>query len=210
MTKQEITKLIQQGEGLSLEFKESRRALNRDIYETICAFLNRHGGTLLLGVKNNGDVIGIEPDALMHIKQDLVNTLNNPQKISPPAYLSIEEIDLDEKKILHIYVPESSQVHRCGGKIFDRNEDGDFNITDQTHGVAQLYQRKQNTFTETIYGSTTKITRGQKWTTSASLKVPNFFRSTQKPKKQASLALVLCYLEQTNLSCKFLLRTAPI
>ena len=30
------------------------------------------------------------------------------------------------------YVPESSQVHRCKSKIFDRNSDGDFNITDKS------------------------------------------------------------------------------
>ncbi len=50
--------------------------------------------------------------------------------------------------ILHIYVPESSQVHRCSGRIFDRNEDGDFDITDHTRPVADLYHRKQATYSE--------------------------------------------------------------
>jgi len=45
-------------------------------------------------------------------------------------------------------VPESSQVHRCNDKIFDRNEDGDFNITDHTGLVAALYQRKQSNYAE--------------------------------------------------------------
>src|SRR5699024_7856918 len=51
-------------------------------------------------------------------------------------------------KLLRIYVPESSQVHRCNGRIYDRNEDGDFDITDQTTQVARLYQRKQATYSE--------------------------------------------------------------
>ena len=36
----------------------------------------------------------------------------------------------------YIYIPESSQVHRCNGKIFDRNEDGDMDITDNTNLVS--------------------------------------------------------------------------
>jgi ATP-dependent DNA helicase RecG len=52
--------LIRQGEGLTLEFKQSRDALNRDVYETVCAFLNRHGGTILLGVTDAGEVSGID------------------------------------------------------------------------------------------------------------------------------------------------------
>ena len=47
-----------------------------------------------------------------------------------------------------VYVPESSQVHNTSGKIFDRNEDGDFDITKQPEQVTQLYLRKQSSYTE--------------------------------------------------------------
>ncbi len=47
-----------------------------------------------------------------------------------------------------IYVPESSQVHSTNGQIFDRNEDGDFDITRRTEQVTQLYLRKQATYSE--------------------------------------------------------------
>jgi ATP-dependent DNA helicase RecG len=39
-------------------------------------------------------------------------------------------------------------VHRCNGRIYDRNEDGDFDITNHTVQVASLYQRKQATYSE--------------------------------------------------------------
>lgn len=55
---------------------------------------------------------------------------------------------MEGKTILRIYVPESSQVHRCNGRIFDRNEDGDLDITDRTRQVADLYHRKQVTYSE--------------------------------------------------------------
>jgi len=46
----QVLEIIKKGEGLDLEFKTCRDQLNRDVYETVCAFLNRHGGTILLGV----------------------------------------------------------------------------------------------------------------------------------------------------------------
>ncbi len=143
-----LLELIPKGEGIELEFKTCRNQLNRDVYETVCAFLNRHGGTILLGVQDDGTILGIEPDAAAQLKKDFVTAINNPQKITPPTYLSVDEVEVAGKSLLHIFVPESSQVHRCNGRIYDRNEDGDLDITDHTTQVAHLYQRKQATFSE--------------------------------------------------------------
>ena len=148
MNERQLLKLIAQGEGIDLEFKTCRDQLSRDVYETVCAFLNRHGGTILLGVSDSGDIQGIEENALEQIKKDFITATNNPQKIHPPAYLSVNEEEVKGKSILRIFIPESSQVHRCNGRIYDRNEDGDFDITDHTRQVADLYQRKQATYSE--------------------------------------------------------------
>ncbi len=43
--------IIKNGEGLTTEFKESKSKLNKDIYETVCAFLNRDGGDIVLGIR---------------------------------------------------------------------------------------------------------------------------------------------------------------
>lgn len=145
---QKVLKMIHRGEGLDVEFKTCRDQISRGVYETVCAFLNRHGGTILLGVQDSGSIQGIDLEQISQIRKDFVTAINNPQKITPPTYLSINEVQVDEKRILQIFVPESSQVHRCNGRIFDRNEDGDLDITDHTLGVARLYQRKQATYTE--------------------------------------------------------------
>ena len=105
----DLKTLIKQGEGISVEFKECRRTLNRDIYKTVCAFLNRHGGTLLLGVADAGELTGVEPDSMEQIKKDFVTAINNPQKLHPPAYLSIDEVEVEGKMILRIHVPEKQQ-----------------------------------------------------------------------------------------------------
>lgn len=144
----QLLEMIRQGEGIATEFKTCRNHLNRDVYETVCAFLNRHGGTILLGVTDSGDIQGFEQDAVAKIKRGFVTAINNPQKIYPPAYLSVDELKIEGKRILRVYVAESSQVHRCNGRIHDRNEDGDLDITDNTRQVADLYQRKQATYSE--------------------------------------------------------------
>jgi len=66
----DLKALIRQGEGISVEFKECGSALNRDVYKTVCAFLNRHGGTLLLGVSDAGEVTGVDPDCVEQIKKE--------------------------------------------------------------------------------------------------------------------------------------------
>ena len=144
----DLKALIKQGEGISVEFKECRRTLNRNAYETVCAFLNRHGGTMLLGVSDAGEVTCVDPNCVEQIKKNFVTAINNPQKLHPPAYLANDELEVEGKIILRIYVPESSQVHRYNGRIFDRNEDGDFDITNHTRQVADLYIRKQVTYSE--------------------------------------------------------------
>ena len=63
-------------------------------------------------------------------------------------YLPVDEIETGGKTILHVYIPESSQVHNTNRRIFDRNEDGDFDITDNTDLVAAMYIRKQREYTE--------------------------------------------------------------
>ena len=145
---QQLKSLISKGEGIDLEFKSCRNQLNNNVYKTVCAFLNRHGGIILLGIHDDGTIKGIDPESEVQIRKDFITAINNPQKISPPTYLSIDDVEVDSKKLLRIYVPESSQVHRCNGRIYDRNEDGDLDITDHTIQVAHLYQRKQATYSE--------------------------------------------------------------
>jgi len=148
MNESKLQEIIKQGEGVSVEFKECRTSLNKDIFDTVCAFLNRSGGELLLGLNDQGKIMGIDKKHLNKIKKNFATAINNPQKISPTFYLTIEPIEIKGKNVLYIYVPESSQVHRCNGKIYDRNEDGDFNITDNSHLVTSLYLRKQTTYSE--------------------------------------------------------------
>lgn len=140
----DIKSIIEEGEGISVEFKESKRELNKDVFESVCAMLNRLGGHLLLGVEDDGTVCGVDEDCVEKIKKNFVTQMNNPDKISPTFFTQLEEYKVNGKTVIYAKIPFTPDVHRTAGKIFDRNEDGDFNITNNTSLVAQLYNRKSN------------------------------------------------------------------
>lgn len=146
MDVRELLKIIEEGEGNSIEFKKSTNDITKDVYDTVCSFSNRDGGHILLGVKDNGEILGVDEAAIPKIKKDFVTAINNANKLNPPLYLHIGECDVDGKKVLYIYVPVSSQVCRHHGRIFDRNNDSDIDITDNTDLVYQLYARKSGSY----------------------------------------------------------------
>lgn len=143
-----IKEKLKQKEGLNIEFKESKISLNKDVCETVCSFLNRAGGEIFLGVADDGKIIGIDENKIEQIKKDFTTAINNKNKITPSVYLSIEEVNIDDKKILYIYVPEGSYIYKCGNKIYDRNNDSDIDITDRYELVKEMYLRKSYTYTE--------------------------------------------------------------
>ena len=48
MTIEEMKNLIQNGEKIDVEFKESKEALTKDIFDSVCSFNNRNGGHIFL------------------------------------------------------------------------------------------------------------------------------------------------------------------
>ncbi len=145
--KSELMDIIRKGESVTTEFKKAYNQLPNNLFETICAFLNRNGGNIFLGVANDGKIIGVDKLSIDIMKKDFANLCNNSEKIDPTVYLNIKEYEIEGKIILHIYVNESSEVHRTNGKFFDRNEDGDYEAR-HTNRIANIYIRKYEIHTE--------------------------------------------------------------
>jgi ATP-dependent DNA helicase RecG len=77
----------------------------------------------------------------------LAKDMNNPQLFKPTYYLTYEPMDIDGKKIIYFYVPESNQAHSYKGIYYDRNQDGDFELR-STEQIANLFIRKSRMKTE--------------------------------------------------------------
>ena len=147
MTEEILRRYINQGEGLKVEFKEARNEMPSDLFESVCAFLNKSGGIIILGVKDEGKVTGVNPDTSDKIINDIVTTSNNPSKLNPPFILFPQKMQLKEGLIIYIQVPESSQVHKCDGEIYERSSDGDFRLRNEQQ-IRELYLRKSSYYTE--------------------------------------------------------------
>ena len=57
MKKEAISKLIHSGESETVEFKEN---FNMEAFETVSAFANTKGGTILIGVSDRGKINGVQ------------------------------------------------------------------------------------------------------------------------------------------------------
>ena len=148
MNEVRLREIIAQGEGIEVEYKTAQFNLPSNVYESVSAMLNRQGGNIILGVTDDGVIEGIIPDCIQNMKDTFVSSINNPQQLNPKYYLSVQDFNLDEKKVLYIYIPESSQVHSYLNKVYDRNEDGDFDITANADLVRNMHLRKQGIFSE--------------------------------------------------------------
>ena len=148
MTTELMRQLLSKDEKITIEYKECQNGIYDDVYETVCSFSNRYGGYIIMGVKDSGIPIGLNRNMIKDMKKNFVNQLNNPDKMSPTLYLSIEELEYDGMMLLWVYVPPTSTVEKCANRIYDRNEDGDMDITDSPIQLQNMYNRKSNTYVE--------------------------------------------------------------
>lgn len=151
MQLERIKHIIEEGEGIRTEFKESRSKLPSNLFESICAMLNRDGGDILLGINDHGAIKGVDENRVEEIKSNLVSLSNNPNKLDPPFILFPLVYELEDKTVIHIQVPSSSQIHKSANVVFDRSNDGDFKVKEPQQ-IADIYNRKRNHYSEgTIY-----------------------------------------------------------
>ena len=79
-----INMIIQEGEGLTVEFKEH---FTPRIAEDIVAFANTKGGLILLGVRDNKTVVGEK------LTNDLKSRINSvARNCSPPIPIKIKQV----------------------------------------------------------------------------------------------------------------------
>jgi ATP-dependent DNA helicase RecG len=107
--------LLTRPEGESLEFKTSL-ADSRKIIETAAAMATRGGGTILIGVRDDREVVGANIGAgevERFVQQVLAST-------DPRLYVAIEDLLFEGKRVLRIEVPPGDGPHLAFGRAFHR------------------------------------------------------------------------------------------
>lgn len=121
MDEQSINDIITKGETTTVEFKSWIKAdsmkerINLAVSELI-AFANSKGGTVYLGIEDNGDVTGCFG------KYDLQNICESIyDKTRPPMFTDIEELEYQGKKIIAISVmPDGNTYATTDGRCLKR------------------------------------------------------------------------------------------
>lgn len=118
--------MIALGEATNLEFKASMRydlrleKVNKDlqkiIAKTISAFMNSEGGTLLIGILDDGSTYGIENDIQTLSKKDvdgftqtLYQTLVDYIGVEYSGYVKTKFVDRENKTVCIVYVEKSQR-----------------------------------------------------------------------------------------------------
>src|SRR3989339_608646 len=109
MDKKEFEFILKEGEGQSIEFKESFSA---DISREMCAFANANRGKILIGVSDKGKVKGIEiTNSLKSQIQSLARNLD------PKLDILIDNIE----NVIIVNIPEGkNKPYSVNGKFFVR------------------------------------------------------------------------------------------
>ena len=92
--------LINQGEHQRLDFKYEISDA-RKIARTLSAFSNTDGGKLLIGVKDNGNIVGIRSDEEYHMIEGAAQLYCKPE-----VFFAVKKWDIKNKSILEVDIPE--------------------------------------------------------------------------------------------------------
>ena len=58
-----LLSLIRHGENYQVEYKEARTDLPKSLFDSVCAFSNREGGDIFLGITDDGKICGVPEKA---------------------------------------------------------------------------------------------------------------------------------------------------
>ena len=108
MNKKELKFILQEGEGLKIEFKENIGSVDKEIV----AFANTNGGKIFLGITDDGKIKGIKTSN--KLKSQIQDIANN---CDPSIKISLEEFD----NILIVNVYEGDdKPYKCSSGFYLR------------------------------------------------------------------------------------------
>ena len=135
-----LTELIEKiyfGEDATIEFKRELPHRN-SLADEIAAFANAKGGVILIGVDNNGEIIGVDRQKLDAAEKIVVEICQD--SIDPIVLIFTEKLRIDDKNLLKIEVPKSLFVHKTSNGYFVRQ--GSSKREMPTEQLARLFQTR--------------------------------------------------------------------
>ena len=137
---------------MSVEFKRCGSQPGQDTFETICSFANRQGGSVLLGVRDDGTVEGVLEVSALSIERNISNVISNPNLFNVSPLVEFERLrDADGKLVIRVRVPMGPSLYTFKGAVYDRVADADVRVKSDAQ-ITSMMARKQSYYSErTVY-----------------------------------------------------------
>lgn len=136
-SKQDLIQLLETGENEQIEFKTS---FDREAVESLSSFANTKGGSVLIGIEDNGGIKGVNVG-----KKTLQNWNNQIKQSCTPSILpDTDIIPYEDKKIVVLTISEYPvKPMCCKGKYYKRVNNSNHQMA--LHEIAELHLRTFNT-----------------------------------------------------------------
>ncbi|MDR1403135.1 MAG: putative DNA binding domain-containing protein [Tannerellaceae bacterium] len=148
MDAKNVKQIINGRENPLIEFSNCTTEIADSAFQVICSFLNKDGGTLLIGVQDFGKIIGVANLYLDSMINKIRYTLEN--EFSPAVSVTPEVVDLEGRKIICLTIPQCQDVQRYRGKIYDRFGSELSDVSYSYNLVENIYLRKKKESSENI------------------------------------------------------------
>ncbi len=142
MTEEQFKALTQVGEDTQVEYKTCAEEISDSLYESICSFLNHSGGHILVGVQNDGKIVGVNPDKAETLKSNIITCIKNKELFLPCPYFTPQILTVEDKTVISLEIPCGQYVYRYNGRYWDRNGDADIDATDHPELLLSIFERK--------------------------------------------------------------------
>ncbi len=111
MNKDRFIALTKLGEGNQIEYKTCTEDVSESLYETACSFLNHTGGHILMGVTDDGVIVGVNPDRAETLKKNIINCIKNTELFLPCPYFTPQILEVNDKVVLYLEIPCGNIPH---------------------------------------------------------------------------------------------------
>ncbi|HEU24284.1 MAG TPA: winged helix-turn-helix transcriptional regulator [Mesoaciditoga lauensis] len=109
---QEIINILATGENEKVEFKEK---VSERTIESLCAFANTFGGTMIIGVSDKGKIKGV-----IDAKDQIRKISDYANSVVPPIAIEISEFKIEKLTIIIVKVRKSNAFHSFKNIVYMR------------------------------------------------------------------------------------------
>ena len=106
LTPDQLDEVLERGESQVVEYKKEFPETARKVAKEVVALTNRSGGVLVLGVSDEGEIIGLDEPA--RTRERITGVIND--NVDPIIDIRVEEHTVEESDILVVAIPEATQT----------------------------------------------------------------------------------------------------